>query len=87
MILGETGWLGLAGYLGLMGVLAYGIFAQKTKGAWAYTAALTAVVFELLDTTGNLAFADPSAAGFALAIGVVWGMAARETNGEEAVRA
>ena len=84
MILGETGWLGMAGYLGLMAILAYGIFAQQTKGAWAYTAAITAVVFELLDSTGNLAFADPSAAGFALALGVVFGMVAREVKRQTA---
>ena len=81
MILGESGVAGLAGYIGLTVLLAGGVLLQKGKGEWAYLTAMAAFLFELLESTGTLAFADTPAVGIALLLGLIFGL--QSENGEK----
>ncbi len=78
MILGESGVIGLLAYAGLVIVLFIAVLRLQKKGAWIFTAALTAFLYELIETTGALAFSDPAAVHFALLLGLAFGIAKEE---------
>ena len=78
MILGESGVIGLLAYAGLVIVLFIAVLRLQKKGAWIFTAALAAFLYELIETTGALAFSDPAAVQFALLLGLAFGIAKEE---------
>ena len=58
MILGESGVLGLAGYVCMVAVLFVKIQSLRKYSVWIYLSAMTALAYEMLKTTGALAFSD-----------------------------
>ena len=72
-ILGESGWLGLVAYCGLIVLLLAVILkkapASSARARYAVFAALSLLAFEMLETTGTLAFSETYSVLIALALG------------------
>ena len=78
MLLGESGWLGLAAYLGLLLTLTLSVFCyqKKARGTAASAhfvfTAFILLAYELLESTGTLAFPEIYSVLIALALGLVF---------------
>ena len=83
MIMAESGFLGLAGYLAMVFSLFAKIQRLRDKSLWVYMGAICAFMYELLETTGALAFSDVTAVGIALVLGLALGMDTGEMSSEE----
>ena len=76
MILGETGFLGLAGYLLMMLWLYLRVQKVREKNIWLWFAGIAMLVFELMESTGTIAFAEMMTIGIAIVLGIVIGVSA-----------
>ena len=72
MILGETGVIGLIGYISMIAVLFIKVQSLRQCSVWLYIGAMTALAYEMLETTGALAFSDVTAVSLALALGLIF---------------
>ena len=82
MIIGETGAAGLLCYLLILLFLFLDIQKLWEKGKWIYLCAAGVLLFELMETTGTIAFSETLAGEFALLLGLVFGI--REDGSREA---
>lgn len=82
MIMGETGFLGLAAYLVMVGWLFLKVQRLRARSVWIYLAAMTAVAYEMLETTGALAFSDVTAVSIAFVFGLIFGMEYTQESSE-----
>ncbi len=74
MILAEYGFIGLACYITMVLLLFVRIQKLRTCGVWIYMAGMTGFAYEILETTGALAFSDVTAVSLALLFGLVFAM-------------
>ena len=83
MILGETGVIGLIGYVCMIAVLFIKVQSLRKCSVWLYIGAMTALAYEMLETTGALAFSDVTAVSLALVLGLIFAIRKDPEPGKE----